>query len=340
MLEKKAISLREYNTFGVDVSTDFFYQLDTLEDVKILFNKGIFKTNFLIIGEGSNILFTKDFHGSVIKINIQGRQILTEDSKEVRLKIGSGEILDEIVKWSVENNWIGIQNLALIPGTIGATPVQNVGAYGVEIKDVLESVEYLDLISGEIEEIKTKNCNFGYRDSIFKHELRNQSLILSITIKLYKDNTIDQKYLAYGDITKELEANYHQPYKIKDLYNAISTIRKNKLPDVKEYGSCGSTFQNPMITLKEYKRIKKNFPELPSFTTDNKDYVKIPAAYILERIGWKDRRVGKGGTWTHPLIVTNYGGADGKELLNIIKEIQEDFYKATRVHLEPEINII
>lgn len=339
---KKDISLLQYNTFKIDVIAKEFDEVSNIEYLYELFNQKIFSKKFLILGGGSNILFTKDYDGIILKMNIKERRILKETDNYIKLKLGAGEILEEVVEWSVKSNSCGIQNLALIPGTIGATPIQNVGAYGVEIKDVLESVEYFDTNIGKLKTISNTNCKFAYRDSIFKHELKGKAIVTSITINLEKplNGIIPQKYITYGDITKQLESKYSEPYTIENLYNVVCDIRRTKLPDVKEYGSCGSTFQNPIVTKTKYEKIKKKYSEIPSFPTEDSDRVKIPAAYILERLGWKNKRIGDCGTWSHPLIVTNYGNATTKEVLNVIAQIQEDFFNDIGVKLETEINII
>jgi len=344
MIKKENISLKPYNTFGVDVKASCIYDINSIEDLKELsVNKVLGDKSYLVLGGGSNILFTQDFNGDILKMDIKGKEVINEDAKKVEIKIGAGEELSEIVEWTVKNNWLGIQNLAWIPGTVGATPVQNVGAYGTEIKDVLKSIEYWDTQTNEIKIITPNFCKFGYRDSIFKHELKDIAIITSITITLDKYpplETIPDKYLAYGDISKILKEEYNPPYTLLKVYEAICKIRKNKLPDVKEYGSCGSTFQNPRITIPKYEELKTKYPELPSFETDDKNIVKIPAAYILEQLGWKNKRVGNCGTWTHPLIVTNYNNASAKEILDLIHQIQNDFLQDAGVKLEPEINII
>jgi len=217
---KEDISLKVYNTFGVDVSAKSMYEIQSLEEIQYLYEQDIFSNRFLVLGGGSNILFTHDFDGKIVRIGLQGKEIIEETKEHVRLKISAGESLENIVKWTVDNNWLGIQNLALIPGTIGATPIQNVGAYGVEIKDVLENVEYFDLKNGIVKTILVSDCEFGYRDSIFKHKLKDLAIVTSITIKLeqYKQQELSERYLAYGDITKELEAHYTKPYTLKNLY--------------------------------------------------------------------------------------------------------------------------
>lgn len=339
---KTNISLKKYNTFRVDIKTKQFCEIINIQDLIELYNQNLFSNKFLILGGGSNILFTKDYDGMIIKMNILGRKILEETDSSLKLKLGAGEIFEDIVEWSIKNSWMGIQNLAMIPGTVGATPIQNVGAYGVEIKDVLEEIEYFDSKDGNTKKISAKDCNFGYRDSIFKQKLKDDAIVTSITIRLekYKGKKLPERYLAYGDITNELENKYKKPYTLENLYEAIFSIRKSKLPDLKEYGSCGSTFQNPIISQERYSIIKEKYENIPSFPTGDKNLVKIPAAYVLEKLGWKNKRIGKCGTWTHPLIVTNYEGASSEEILSVIEEMQKDFYDDLGVELKTEINII
>ncbi|MDD4382203.1 MAG: UDP-N-acetylmuramate dehydrogenase [Candidatus Dojkabacteria bacterium] len=340
----KEKSLKQYNSFGVNVKAKHLIICESVKDIISLDSKSIFKEKFFILGGGSNTLFTKDFDGTIIKMDIKGKNIIKEDKDTVLLKINAGEDWTNIVKWSVENNLLGIQNLALIPGTCGAAPVQNIGAYGSEIKDNLVDVEIYDIKTKKIKIITNTNCMFGYRDSIFKNKLKNKMVITGITLKLQKinpKNNVPDKYTQYGDIKKLLEERYHNKATLINLYKTICEIRKNKLPDIKEYGSCGSTFQNPIIDINIYEILKQKFPEIPTYDCGIKGKVKIPAAYILEKIGWKNKKIGNVGTWTyHPLIVTNYGNATGKDILEVIDKIRNDFYKETGIKLDTEINII
>ena len=337
------VSLKPFNTFHVDNIAKHFFIVKSIDDIQKLVRKNIFKKDFLILGGGSNTLFSKNFDGTIIKIEIKGKEILEENSEWIHLKVGAGEDFDKLVQWSVKHNYLGLQNLAQIPGSVGATPVQNVGAYGSEIKDVLTSVEYIDLGTGEIRNIKNKNCKFGYRESVFKNELEGKSLISSVSLKLKKlqnREEVPNNYLQYSEILQTLQNKFKPPFTIEKVYKTICMIRKQKLPDVKKYGSCGSTFENPIITQSQYDHIKEKYPELPSYPTEDSSLVKIPAAYIFEKIGWKDKRVGNTGTWKHPLIVTNYDQASGKEILDVIRQMQEDFYTATGIRIDTEINII
>lgn len=341
---KKNKNLKDLNTFKVDSTAQYYSEVTNIQDIQELIQEGVFKKDFYILGGGSNTLFKNHYEGTVIKMNIQGKEILEETDKYVKLKISSGEDWPSIVEWTIKNNWVGAQNLALIPGTAGATPVQNVGAYGSEIKDILEEVEIIDLETGKISTMKKRECKFGYRDSIFKHELKNKVMVLNITLQLEKidpELEIPLQYLEYKGIQKELESNFSKPYTLQKVFNAVVNIRNDKLPKIEEYGSCGSTFQNPILSRDEYNQLLETYPDIPGYEVG--DRIKIPAAYILERLGWKNKRTddGKCGTWIkHPLIVTNYNDATGKELLELISEIQEDFYKDTGIELKTEINII
>lgn len=343
MRKQSDVSLKPYNTFRVDVKTKDLYQITNIDNIQELIRLNIFKHKFYILGGGSNTLFTKDYDGAILKVDLMGKNVIEETDDFVKIKVASGEDFTSFVEWTVKNNYLGLQNLAWIPGTVGATPVQNVGAYGSEIKDVLESVEYIDLESGNTVNILGSECKFGYRDSIFKHELKGKALITSVTFVLQKislNEEIPEKYLEYAGIQKTLSEDFSKPYTLNKVYEAICQIRKEKLPDIQEYGSCGSTFENPIIPLEQYGRLKEKYPELPSYPTDKPEYVKIPVAYIFEKLGWKEKRCGDAGTWKHPLIVTNYGNASAQELLDVIKQMQEDFYNDTHIKVETEINII
>ncbi len=334
------VSIKELNTFRVDVNTDL---LIFLENDKDFFSKDIYKyikkNSYLIVGGGSNILFTKDYKGSILLVKNGGKKIINEDKDSIEIEVAAGENWDSFVKWSVDNNLIGLQNLALIPGTVGATPIQNVGAYNTEVKDFITEVKIVNLTNEREEILTNRECNFKYRDSIFKHKLKNNIIVKSVTFRVpkYKGH-MEKRYLEYSGIKEKIKDEDITPL---SLYWAIVNIRNEKLPRIEEYGSCGSTFKNPVISLREYNSLLSKYPQLPKYDTNNVDLVKIPAAYILEKLGWKNRREGSVGTWIHhPLIVTNYGGANGDDILLFIREIQKDFKSNTGIDLECEINII
>lgn len=340
MKVEKNVSLKKLNTFRVDINTDILLTIDSDNDFS---NKEVAQylknDNLLILGGGSNILFTKDFKGCVTLIRNMGKKILEENDQFLTVRVSAGESWEDFVKWSIKKNLVGLHNLALIPGTVGATPIQNVGAYGVEIKDFLTEVEVINILSHNTQTLKNSECKFGYRDSIFKNELKDKVIIKSVTFILQKyTGKFDDKYTQYAGIKDDIKSKEPNP---KNIYDSVVRLRESKLPKIKEYGSCGSTFKNPEITIEEYNRVLKIFPELPKYDTEKKDIVKIPAAYILEKLGWKNKRRGDVGTWIyHPLIVTNYGNASGEDILSFINEIKSDFKSKTNLDLECEINII
>lgn len=338
MKVEKNISLKKYNTFKVEYFVDTLVILEKDEDFSTRILQKYLSKNFLILGEGSNILFTKDFKGTILLVRNKGKKILDETKEYLDIQVCAGENWDDFVRWCVEKELIGIHNLALIPGTIGATPIQNVGAYGVEIKDILLIVTVYNIEDGKEHILRNEECKFGYRDSIFKNELKDKVIVKNVTFRLPKfQGNIDDKYLEYAGIKEALEGKEITPL---NLYKAVVQIREGKLPKVEEYGSCGSTFKNPQITIEKYNELAKKFPELPKYETDIKEVVKIPAAYILEKLGWKNKREGSVGTWTyHPLIITNYEKATGQEIHSFIKKIQKDFKSNTNLDLECEINI-
>lgn len=331
-------SLKELNTFRVDVKANRVVTIDNNYNIEEL--KEYLNDTHLFIGGGSNILFTKDFNGTIILIKTDGIEILNEDDKYIEVNIKAGTQWSKVVDWSLEHNLLGLHNMTDIPGSTGATPIQNVGAYGVEIKDFLISANGYDFDNEKYIKIENESCNFGYRDSIFKNELKGKYLVTDITLRLEKyTGEIPSKYTEYKGIEDKIK-DISNPTP-KDISNIVKQLRKEKLPSVEEYGSCGSTFKNPTISKDEYENIKKEFPELPMFDIENSDLVKIPAAHILEKLGWKNKRIGNVGTWIyHPLIVTNYGNASCEEIISFIRSMQDDFKSHTGIQLDTEINII
>jgi len=340
----KDIDLKNLSTFNVSAKAKYFVEIIKEEDIKELIQTDIFKNNKrYVLGMGANTLFSKDFDGLVIKMSILGKQIISEDESSVLLKTGGGEDWAEFVKYTVDNNWSGIENLASIPGTVGAAPVQNIGAYGRELADVFEYLEAVDLESGKIVTLDKDTCKFGYRDSIFKKEGKDRYIITSVVIKLLKakDNISLDSFPQYNSLKTELEKEKDGPYTLQDIYNAVINMRNNKLPNIQEYGSNGCFFTNPIINKTQLENLLKNFPEAPYFDTEDPDTFKISAGWILEKLGWKGKREGDVGTWDkHSLIVVNYGNATGKEILEYTDKIKQDFFKNTGIQLEYESNII
>ena len=330
---KNNVSLLPYNTFGVDVNTSSFIKVKKTDDLLSALKKKSFE-NFLVIGQGSNILFTKDFPGLTILMDNHGKEIIKENRKEVIIKVQSGENWHEFVLWCLKNNYGGVENLALIPGKVGGAPIQNIGAYGVEIKDVFLSCNTLEISSLTFKEFNLKECNFRYRDSIFKSELKGKYIIISVTLKL-------QKYphnlnTSYGDLEKMLEGKKKT---IQNIAESIIKIRSSKLPDPKILGNCGSFFKNPIILKSKLKNLKKTFKEVP-FYPHTKDKIKIPAAWIIEKIGYKGYNENNVGVYkNHSLVLINLGNAKGKDVKLLAEKIRSEVFNVFSISLEYEVNI-
>lgn len=331
-------SLKKLNTFGIDVSTRWFASFQTIEDLHHLSKIPIFQgINKFILGGGSNILFTSNYDGLLIKTAIKGIEIVDENDAHIYVKVGGGEEWHHFVLHCVRNNWAGVENLSLIPGTVGAAPIQNIGAYGAEVKDVFYELEAYHLETGKIQVFSKEQCKFGYRDSIFKQELKGKVVILSVTFKLNKKAMINT---SYGDINKELEAQCIFHPTIKDVSQAVCTIRSKKLPDPKEIGNAGSFFKNPIIEETQLNRLKEAYPSIVSYTA-GPHLVKVAAGWLIEQCGWKGKRVGDAGVHKNQaLVLVNYGNAKGHDIIKLAKEIQDSVMEKFTIKLDPEINIL
>jgi UDP-N-acetylmuramate dehydrogenase len=325
------------NTFGVKASAKFFAEITREEDLKPLFQSQSFKENEkLFMGGGSNVLFVRDFPGIVVLNKIKGMEILKEDNENAWIKAYSGETWHDLVVFSVKKGFWGIENLSLIPGTVGGAPVQNIGAYGVELKETLENIETLDIETGEKKEFTEKECNFGYRDSIFKKEAKGKYFILSLTLKLSKKPKPNISYRVLRDF---LEKNKTESLSSEDISEAVSQIRKSKLPDPKLIGNAGSFFKNVFVDSRELESLKRNFPDIPTFEEEGK--VKIPAGWLIEKCGWKGKRLGNVGVHEkQALVLVNYGGAKGEEILDLSRKITDSVYLKFGLKLSPEVNIV
>ena len=331
------ISLKPFHTFGLNVSAGEFVQLTSVSDVEQAYKKGLFHREHLILGGGSNVLFTKDFNGLIVHNALRGIDILEESNEHVILDVKSGENWHELVLHCVGKRWHGIENLSLIPGSVGATPIQNIGAYGVEIKDVLDSVEFFDLGSGKIKRLKNSECQFGYRDSIFKRSLKGKVFITSIRLKLLKNGKINT---SYGAISATLEEKGINKPTLKDVSDAVIAIRQQKLPDPKELGNSGSFFKNPIIPKKLGDQIQAEYPELKIYPV-SESHVKIPAGWLIEKCGWKGKVVGQTGSHKNQaLVLVNYGDATGEEVYQLAKDIIASVKEQFDIELLPEVNII
>ena len=338
MTIQENISLQSYNTFGIDVAARFFCTINTYSELVTLITDILpqYKKH-LIIGGGSNILLCTNYDGLVIKNNIVGFELINEDKTHVWIKAYSGTIWHDLVLHCVSNNWYGIENLSLIPGTVGAAPMQNIGAYGVELKTVFESLEAVHLKTAATRIFTKEECQFGYRESIFKKEEKGNYFIYAVTLKLSKQAAINT---SYGDIQKILnEKNIEHPT-IKAVSDAVIAIRQSKLPNPAVLGNAGSFFKNPEVSLEKALTLKKDYPEMPYYPLPN-EMAKIPAGWLIEQCGWKGKVVGNTGSHAQQaLVIVNYGNANGNEIwqhaLNVQKSVQEKF----DILISPEVNII
>jgi UDP-N-acetylmuramate dehydrogenase len=333
------VDLQSLNTFGLKVSTSRFVTITSIEGAKALFQSPLFrKDKHLILGGGSNVLFTKDFDGLVVKVELRGIEILDENEDAVTLKVGAGENWHQFVIYCVERNWGGVENLSLIPGTIGAAPIQNIGAYGVEIKNIITSVEAMEIDTGKIKTFSNSECNFGYRDSIFKQSEKDKYLISSITLTLTKRN--HQFNTSYGAIEEILKQQGISHPTVKSISDAVIQIRRSKLPDPQVVGNAGSFFKNPTIDNKLYESIKKDYPSFPSYPSAD-GLVKIPAAWLIEQCGWKGKTFDHIGVHKNQaLVLVNYGGGEGNKIWQLALDIKASVQQKFNITLQPEVNVI
>ena len=336
---KKKFSLKAFNTFGIDAKASSFVEINHISELSLIFSS-LTQSNspILILGGGSNILFTKDFPGLVIKNNLKGIEISKEDNDSVWIKAASGENWHDLVLFSINQGLGGIENLSLIPGTVGASPIQNIGAYGVELKDVLEEVIALNIQTQELEKFSNAACKFGYRESIFKKERKDRYFITSIILKLAKKPTIK---ISYGAIEQILKNKKVEEITVRDVSDAVIAIRQSKLPNPSELGNAGSFFKNPEITIEQFNLLKEEYPTIPHYPTSSPDLIKIPAGWLIEQCGWKGKRKGNAGVHTEQaLVIVNYGNASGQEIINLAQEIQNSVKVQFNISLIPEVNIV
>ncbi|MEZ4852556.1 MAG: UDP-N-acetylmuramate dehydrogenase [Bacteroidia bacterium] len=328
---------KPYNSFGIEAKARHWIEINNEEEAtEFIFDNADSDHPLLILGGGSNILLTGDFEGVIVKVNIKGREIMDEDEDSVFLRVGAGENWHDLVMYCVEQGWGGIENLSLIPGCVGAAPIQNIGAYGVEIKDVFDSLEAIHLGSGVTHEFFHEDCQFGYRDSIFKREAKGEFLITRVTLQLSKDPVLNT---SYGTIEEELARLSHSPT-IKDVSDAVIRIRQSKLPDPKEIGNAGSFFKNPVIDQAHFEVIQQEYPDMPFYPAEN-DQVKIPAAWLIQTCGWKGKRFGDYGVHKdQALVLVNFGGANGKDIYDLSTRIMESVQETFQIELEREVNVI
>ncbi|TXE11458.1 UDP-N-acetylmuramate dehydrogenase [Algoriphagus aquimarinus] len=331
------ISLKTFNTFGIDKTARFFVSVKSIEELKeaLVWAKSQ-EVNPLILGGGSNILLTQNQETLVIKIELEGIKIVQENDEFSFVEVGAGVNWHQFVLTAIDNNWAGIENLSLIPGTVGASPMQNIGAYGVEIKDVFWSLKALNKETLEIEEFNAEQCQFGYRESIFKHELKGKYVICSVIFRLRKDPVF---HTEYGAIQETLEASGIKELSLKAISDAVIQIRQSKLPDPKEIGNSGSFFKNPTIPTEQYESLKEQYISIPGYP--NSEGTKVPAAWLIEQCGWKGQRFGEIGVHAkQPLVLVNYGDGDGNEIKNLAIKIQQSVIDKFGISIHPEVNFL
>ncbi|PPL03514.1 UDP-N-acetylmuramate dehydrogenase [Parapedobacter indicus] len=337
---KKHFSLKPYNTFGIAAFAAQFIEIDSEEALVHLFynRKNQTKQPFLILGGGSNILFTKDFTGLVIHIGIPGISHRISDTK-ILVTAGAGVIWNDLVWYCVDRNFAGIENMALIPGTVGAAPVQNIGAYGTELKDVFISCRVFDTKSGEISTFYKDDCQFSYRDSLFKKQAKGRYIITQVTLELSLTPSINT---SYGAIHSELAKRNITHPTIKDIAEVVSAIRTDKLPDPSTIGNSGSFFKNPIITVQHLKQLQFTFQDMNFvYYPVDESHVKLAAGWLIEQCGWKGKRIGDAGTWKNQaLVLVNHKNASGSDIYNLSERIIRDVEEKFNITLEREVNII
>ena len=334
---KTHFSLKKYNTFGIEAFANRFVAVQTVAELKTVLEENKFEKKF-ILGGGSNMLLTQDIDALVIHIDLKGKKIIKEEGDFVWVEAQAGENWHEFVLWTIENNFGGLENMSLIPGNVGTTPVQNIGAYGAEIKDTFVSCEAMTIANQEMKTFTKEECHFGYRESIFKNEVKDQYIITSVVFKLTKRNhTIN---VSYGDISSQLAKNGVTNPTLKEVSNAVIAIRQSKLPDPKELGNSGSFFKNPIVLKSDFEKIHQRFPEMKFYEVSETE-VKVPAGWLIEQAGFKGKRFGDAGVHKNQaLVLVNYGNATGQEIVNLSREIQETVYKTYGIRIEAEVNII
>ncbi len=338
MLLQEQVSLKNYNTFGIHAQARYYVRIDTLQPLLDLLAHPSFQAlPRLVLGGGSNLLLLNDFAGIVIHMAIRGIATIREDKDHVWVQAGAGVNWHQLVLHCVANGYAGIENLSLIPGTVGAAPMQNIGAYGVELSDVFESLEALALCSGAVHTFDQAACAFGYRDSIFKNALQGQYIILNVTLRLQKKPTFRTNY---GALQRTLEAMNVQKLSIQVISDAVIRIRQSKLPDPARLGNAGSFFKNPVIASTQFKQLQAQYPQMPGYEQP-KGQVKVPTAWLIEQCGWKGKKRGPVGVHKQQaLVLVNYGGGTGQAIYELAQDIQQSVKEQFGIAIKPEVQVI
>ena len=330
-------SLKKHNTFGIEAKAKQFVAVHTVAELKAILQQFQNDKKF-ILGGGSNMLLTKDIDALVIHIDLKGKAVIKEDDNFVWVESQAGENWHEFVLWTIGQDFGGLENMSLIPGNVGTTPVQNIGAYGAEIKDTFVSCDAMNIETQQMRTFSKEECDFGYRESIFKHAAKDQYIITSVVFKLTKHS--HKISISYGDITAQLANHNITDPTIKDVSNAVIAIRQSKLPDPKELGNSGSFFKNPILLKSDFEKIHQKFPQMKFYEVSDTE-VKVPAGWLIEQAGFKGKRFGDAGVHKNQaLVLVNYGNATGQEILAVSKEVQKTIYDTFGIHIEAEVNVI
>lgn len=338
MMLHENYSLKKNNTFGIDVKAKYFATFFNLDELKEMVHAPVFSLGqHFILGGGSNLLLTQDIEGIVLKNNLKGIQLIREDRDHYYVKAAAGEVWHDLVLFCIENNYAGLENLSLIPGNVGASPMQNIGAYGVEIKDCFHELEAFHIENKTMQTFDKAACKFGYRESVFKQAFKNQYIITSVTYRLNKKPVFK---ISYGAIEKELEQMGVEKLSIRAISEAVCSIRRSKLPDPAVIGNAGSFFKNPEVMKTKYEFLQLKFPEMVAYPLENGN-VKLAAGWLIERCGWKGKRVGDAGVHAlQALVLVNYGNATGKQIFELSEKIVQSVMDVFGVTLEREVNIL
>lgn len=334
---KHNISLKTYNTFGINALAKHFVTITSIDELKQALSLDSYPDIF-ILGGGSNMLLTRNIDALVLHLNIKGISILSEDEDSVLVQANAGENWHEFVLWCLDKNFGGLENLSLIPGNVGSAPIQNIGAYGVELKDTFVSCEALDIASKTLKTYTKEDCKFDYRNSVFKQEEKGKRIICNVTFKLSKKH--HTLHTSYGSIANQLAVMKIEHPNIQDVSKAVIAIRQSKLPDPKKIGNSGSFFKNPVISVESYSKLKENFQDIPGYPVSETE-IKVPAGWLIEKAGFKGKQFGDYGVHKEQaLVLVNYGNANGQEILDLARLIQKTVKQLFNITIDAEVNII
>ena len=336
MKEYTNYPILKYNTFGMDVKTSCFAEYSSVSELRSFLSAKEYSLPLLHIGGGSNLLFLADFKGTILHSAIKGIDITGESDEWIDIKVGAGEVWDDFVSYTVSKGFYGAENLSIIPGEVGASAVQNIGAYGVEAKDIIQTVHAVRISDSSERIFSNEECRYSYRNSIFKGELKGQYIVTHVTFRLRKSPVF---HLSYGNISSELEKR-NLPPSLANIRDIIIEVRRSKLPEPEELGNAGSFFMNPMVSMQKFKQLESEFPDIPHYPVDE-NTVKIPAGWMIDRCGWKGRNIGPAGVYhKQALVLVNLGGATGKDISCLADEIIKSVYEKFGVEIHPEVNYI